>query len=90
MYVAVAGVVPHALGLELQSIQMCRAFVVCVCVRASVPSTADVSANEAYPEARGGITVYTRREGRCGRIGKGDWSGAGSVGGGRVRCAQIL
>ncbi len=50
MHVAVARVVPHALGLELQCVQMGGGLIVRLCMRLAVSSTANVAANEAYPQ----------------------------------------
>ena len=62
----------------------------CMGMGAAVPPTPYVSADKAYPETCGRITVGTRREGRRGWVSEGNWGGASTAGGRRVRCTQVL
>ena len=50
MDVAIAGIVPHSLSFELESVQMSRLLVVCMGVGTAIATAADVAADQADPE----------------------------------------
>jgi hypothetical protein len=84
MNVPISRIIPHALRLELERVEVRRGLVVRVCVREAVPATADVAADEANPEVDGGGAVGAGGEGGRGGVGEGDGDGGASVGGGGV------
>ena len=50
MDVAVPGVVPNALGLEFERVEVCGRDIVCMRVRPTVATAADVSADKTDPD----------------------------------------
>lgn len=87
VHVPVTGVVPHALRLEFERVQVRRRVVVRRRVSTAVAPAADVAADEADPKVCRRGTGGTCRESSW--SGKWEWSGRGGRGGG-VGGAEVL
>ena len=58
VHIVVIGVVPHALGLQLQGVGMVVRPAVLCCMALAIPSAPDVPAYQAHPQVLSSINVF--------------------------------